>query len=309
PSAARARAPPAACGRRGRFVRSEGRTQLGVEADRCDTPDLDYRQPGRRQDHHHAPGHHHAWPDLGRGARRRRGHRRTGAHCSRPRGGRRPAGRPGARARLADQNHVHKSLALIPRRWVTVAQGALLAAIYFGAARFALLLAIPPGYATALWPPSGIALAALLVLGPRLWPGVWIGSALDVLALAALLLAATHVAFSSGFGRTFVIVPLIVWAAFRFGQREVTTAIAVVCALALWYTLSEESGPFAAAPLNESLLLLLAFISAVVFTGLILCAVISELNRAMGELQSRVLERTRMLSESERRFRLMVESV
>ena len=310
---------------------------------------------------------------------------------------------------------------------MTVAQAALLAAIYFGAARLALLLAIPPGYATALWPPSGIALAALLVLGPRLWPGVWIGSALanlsidaslpaaiviatgstlqalvlsallrrhvdiayrfrhvqqvvkfvvlsalgatiaptvaliplsllyplpgadlfanwrtwwqgdtsgiliftplilswsvrgtvqwtprrvlEGLLLAALLLAATHVAFSSGFGRTFVIVPLIVWAAFRFGQREVTTAITVVCALALWYTLSEESGPFATAPLNESLLLLLAFISTVVFTGLVLCAVISELSRAMGELQSRVLERTRMLGESERRFRLMVESV
>ena len=310
---------------------------------------------------------------------------------------------------------------------MTVAQGALLAAIYFGAARFALLLAIPPGYATALWPPSGIALAALLVLGPRLWPGVWIGSALanlsidasipsaiiiatgstlqalvlsalvrrhvgipyrfrhvqqvvkffalsalgatiaptmallplallyplpgadlfanwrtwwqgdtsgiliftplilswsvrgavqwtprralEGLLLAALLLAATHVAFSSGFGRTFVIVPLIVWAAFRFGQREVTTAIAVVCALALWYTLSDEIGPFATAPRNESLLLLLAFISTVVFTGLVLCAVLSELNRAMGGLQSRVLERTRMLGESERRFRLMVESV
>src|SRR5205823_961226 len=114
---------------------------------------------------------------------------------------------------------------------------------------------------------------------------------------------------SSGFGGAFVIVPLIVWAAFRFGQREVTTAITVVCALALRYTLGEESGPFATAPLNESLLLLLAFISTVVFTGLVLCAVISELSRAMGELRSRVLERTRMLGESERRFRLMVESV
>src|SRR2546422_826156 len=132
---------------------------------------------------------------------------------------------------------------------------------------------------------------------------------LEGLLLAALLLAATHVAFSSGFGRTFVIVPLIVWAAFRFGQREVTTAIAVVCALALWYTLSGEIGAFAAASLNESLLLLLAFISTVVFTGLVLCAVLSELNRAISGLQSRVLERTRMLGESERRFRLMVESV
>src|SRR5256885_352295 len=108
PPAARACPAPAACGRRRGFVRSEGRTKRGVEADRCDPPDLDYRQPGRREDHHHAPGHHHAWPDLGRGARRRRGQRRTGAHCSRPRGGRRPAGRPGARARPADQKRTRR---------------------------------------------------------------------------------------------------------------------------------------------------------------------------------------------------------
>ncbi|HWY25236.1 MAG TPA: CHASE domain-containing protein, partial [Nevskia sp.] len=35
---------------------------------------------------------------------------------------------------------------------------------------------MPPGYATAVWPPSGIALASLLLGGIRLWPGVWIGS-------------------------------------------------------------------------------------------------------------------------------------
>ena len=41
---------------------------------------------------------------------------------------------------------------------------------------FGLLLAIPPGYATAVWPPSGIALTALLWWGPRVWPGIWLGS-------------------------------------------------------------------------------------------------------------------------------------
>jgi PAS domain S-box-containing protein len=76
--------------------------------------------------------------------------------------------------------------------------------------------------------------------------------------------------------------------------------------MALWYTLRGERGPFASAPLNESLLLLLAFISTVVFTGLVLCAVINELNRAMSKLRVRT---ERMLGESERRFRLMVESV
>jgi diguanylate cyclase (GGDEF)-like protein len=41
-----------------------------------------------------------------------------------------------------------------------------------------LLLAVPPGYATAVWPPSGIALAGILAWGSRCWPGVWLGSSL-----------------------------------------------------------------------------------------------------------------------------------
>jgi diguanylate cyclase (GGDEF)-like protein/PAS domain S-box-containing protein len=47
---------------------------------------------------------------------------------------------------------------------------------YFGAARCALLLAIPPGYATAIWPSAGIALAALLFRGRRVAPGIFLGS-------------------------------------------------------------------------------------------------------------------------------------
>src|SRR5262245_48328407 len=50
------------------------------------------------------------------------------------------------------------------------------AVAYFAAGRLGLRLAIPPGFATAVWPPSGIALAAVLLLGPRTWPGVWLGS-------------------------------------------------------------------------------------------------------------------------------------
>ncbi|HKY90839.1 MAG TPA: MASE1 domain-containing protein, partial [Nevskiaceae bacterium] len=55
---------------------------------------------------------------------------------------------------------------------------ALTALAYYVSGRLGLLLAIPPGYATAVWPPSGIALAALLVAGRRCWPGVWLGSLL-----------------------------------------------------------------------------------------------------------------------------------
>jgi signal transduction histidine kinase len=50
------------------------------------------------------------------------------------------------------------------------------AAIYYGTARLGLLLAIQPGFATAVWPPSGIALAAILLFGNSIWPGIWLGS-------------------------------------------------------------------------------------------------------------------------------------
>ncbi len=49
-------------------------------------------------------------------------------------------------------------------------------AAHFVTGRLALLLAIPPGYATAVFPPAGIALGCLLVYGYRVWPGVWLGA-------------------------------------------------------------------------------------------------------------------------------------
>jgi diguanylate cyclase (GGDEF)-like protein len=52
----------------------------------------------------------------------------------------------------------------------------LLALSYFATGKLGLLLAIPPGYATAVWPASGIALAALLLYGRHLWPGIVLGS-------------------------------------------------------------------------------------------------------------------------------------
>jgi signal transduction histidine kinase/integral membrane sensor domain MASE1 len=75
----------------------------------------------------------------------------------------------------------------------------------YAAGRLGLLLAIPPGYATAVSPAAGVALAAMLLAGRRVGPGVFLGSLLaDVavgfqsatpsgalLMLAILALAAT----------------------------------------------------------------------------------------------------------------------
>jgi PAS domain S-box-containing protein len=47
---------------------------------------------------------------------------------------------------------------------------------YYITGRLALSLAIPPGYATAVWPAAGLSLVALLHFGNSVWPGIWLGS-------------------------------------------------------------------------------------------------------------------------------------
>src|SRR4051794_39738308 len=87
----------------------------------------------------------------------------------------------------------------------------VLAAAYYAAARVGLRLAYLHGAVTALWPPVGVGIAALVLGGLRLWPGVVIGdllvgdfstplgtvlgqtvgNTLEVLVAAALLLRLT----------------------------------------------------------------------------------------------------------------------
>ena len=52
----------------------------------------------------------------------------------------------------------------------------LLSTAYYLTGRLGLLLTIPPGQATAVWPASGIALAGLLILGPRYVVAVVLGA-------------------------------------------------------------------------------------------------------------------------------------
>ncbi len=51
-----------------------------------------------------------------------------------------------------------------------------LAIAYSVTGKLGTFLAIPPGYATAIWPPSGIALAGILIYGYRIWPGILLGA-------------------------------------------------------------------------------------------------------------------------------------
>src|SRR2546429_6637117 len=81
-----------------------------------------------------------------------------------------------------------------------------IAAAYYAVGRLGLLLAIPPGYATAVWPASGIALAGTLLFGYRVWPGILLGSflinlrtSLDTTSTASIL-NTTALAASIGMG-------------------------------------------------------------------------------------------------------------
>jgi PAS domain S-box-containing protein len=63
-------------------------------------------------------------------------------------------------------------------RWRSVPYLAIvlaLAAVYFGAARLGLSLGFVE-QVTVVWPPTGIALAAVLLLGYRVWPGIALGA-------------------------------------------------------------------------------------------------------------------------------------
>ena len=324
-------------------------------------------------------------------------------------------------------------IAISERPFRYAVQVGVLAVLYFAAAKISLLLAIPPGYATAVWPPSGVAVAAVLLAGNRMWPGVWLGAALANLAVqasgvAALLLgtgnalealvaaalirrligiptrfesgedvfkfvaaaavgatvaatigvsaialvgakpladfainwwtwwqgdltgiivfaplilfwtarpsrrvssskkieatlfavvlaAAGYIVFGSGTTSLgispalLLTFPLIIWAALRFEQLEVSAAITALCAIAIVYTIVGR-GPFASSSVNASLLLLLAFVSIVAVTGLVLSAVVGQrrrareaLQQARDDLELRVSLRTQELEEANQSLR------
>ncbi|MGH6977017.1 MAG: MASE1 domain-containing protein, partial [Stellaceae bacterium] len=67
-------------------------------------------------------------------------------------------------------------LSLVTRR--RLAAGLALAAAYAVSGGFGLLLAVPPGYATAVFPPAGIAMAAMLIGGDATLPWTFLGSLL-----------------------------------------------------------------------------------------------------------------------------------
>ncbi|HKD20139.1 MAG TPA: EAL domain-containing protein [Thermoanaerobaculia bacterium] len=290
----------------------------------------------------------------------------------------------------------------------TPAVVAALTVVYFASGKLGLTLAFLNASATPVWPPTGIALAALLLLGLRVWPAIfvgaffvnlttaggvvsslgiatgnaleallgawlvqryaggrhafdrprnvfkftvltalatmvsasigvatltlsglarpgenpsiwltwWLGDAtgamivapalilwytrptppwavrrsLEAAALLVLLLGVGGLVFggllpaaNKNYPLEFLFLPLLVWAAFRFGQREASLACLILAAIAVAGTRA-GLGPFQQASRNESLLLLQAFLAVVSITTTALAAVVAERRRVQGSL-------------------------
>lgn len=139
---------------------------------------------------------------------------------------------------------------------------------------------------------GALVVAPLLVLwtaNPRLrWNKQ---QALEAAVLFAGLFLAGQIVFgglfpgeNKNYPLSFVCTPFLVWAAFRFGQREAVLAMVLLSGLAIRGTL-HGLGPYARETPNESLLLLQAFVGVVAVMTLSLAAVVSERGRLANALR------------------------
>ncbi len=307
----------------------------------------------------------------------------------------------------------------------------LLAGLYYASARAGLSLATVNPSVTPVWPGTGIAIAALLLFRPRLWPGVWagafwvnyttlhelmtaagiasgntleglvaivlirqfaggtrvfersvgvfryilyaavigcatgatigvsvlqvagkvlwpdygltwltwwLGDAVSALTVAplivvwstrppavrrvarvtelgALIVVATGVSLAqwgpwlpvavNRLPMGYIVIPSLLWSAFRFYQHGAVTVVFITCAIAVWGTLAGR-GPFAVADFSTALLLLQSFSGTLAVTGLIMAAVVAEHSRVEA-VQRESEHRLRQLAESEQAARREAE--
>ena len=277
--------------------------------------------------------------------------------------------------------------------WYLVKVG-LVTGIFYGATRFGQQLAYLHGTVGAIWPPVGIGIALLVIGGPWLWPGIFLGdilptdwsaplgsilgqttgNVLEVLVAALLFMrltgrrtdfervwdvfalvfaVAVGTLISAVFGvvslrlgdlieagdvgtvfRTwwlgdfsgglvfapvalvwatrrswhvprrrllegallltalfllielpsqedvpYIVFPVLIWAALRFGPFGAATAVAISSSLTVWNT-AHGAGPFVRASITHSLLATQLFVAVAALTSLVLAAVTAERTRA-----------------------------
>lgn len=148
---------------------------------------------------------------------------------------------------------------------------------------------------------------------PPIALGIWLGDAFSIMSVTALIITWHHnapvfkrllrrqpvegmlilfltlvvsqIAFMQGYPVAFILVPLIIWAAFRFGEVGATLLMVGAAAVAIIGTVRGQSA-FNNSSLNSSLILLQSFIAFISITTLMLSAVLNENERAKADLKS-----------------------
>ena len=136
----------------------------------------------------------------------------------------------------------------------------------------------------------GILLIAPLILTWREWPSIknnrqhiveraiWL---LLLLGIGWLVFCSRTRAAYARYPLEYLPFPLVVWAAFRFGQRYTALSNFILCGFAIW-GIARGSGPFLkhASSIPQALLSLQAFIAVIAVTGLVLAATVAERRQA-----------------------------
>ncbi|MPY53124.1 MASE1 domain-containing protein [Streptomyces acidicola] len=143
------------------------------------------------------------------------------------------------------------------------------------------------------------------------WSVWWTGDAMGALAIAPLLLVARHARWPRGvpvlrwveavalLGGTaavtvvathtsvnllFLVVPFLIWAAFRFQLAGAAPCVLIASGIAI-YAGAVGSGPFAAHGLLAKMVILQAFNGTVSLTALLLSAIVTERNHTLREIE------------------------
>jgi signal transduction histidine kinase len=134
----------------------------------------------------------------------------------------------------------------------------------------------------------------------RTWQG-----ALMIAAVAGL----GALAFSIEGPVAYVVFPVLIWAAFRFGPAGATLSIAIAAGVAVGFT-AHEAGPFSTQPIDLRTLNTQVYIVVAALTTLFLSAVVTERERSAAELaEAKRHEDDRAMKERHRIARDLHDSV
>src|SRR5712691_7185429 len=122
--------------------------------------------------------------------------------------------------------------ALRSRAAKALLQMALVSLAYWIAARLSLNLALVHGQVTPIWPPTGIALVAILVLGRRVWPAILLAAFAVNLPLGPSVVGAAVIATGNTLA-PLASAELLRKAGFRLQLARLRDAMAIVFLAAL----------------------------------------------------------------------------